>query len=262
MHEKGKAVSYLPWKPELTLEELDRHLENAYRRLAGAIGFTLSQDRVNTNSLKTAAGQALETGLDTAGPWFLKIGRGVLEMGGYRPAGGVSLKDISAEILREFFAEGNTAYQLAKAALYADAASHFHTQGISEQVSLPILQAADASFTFPSRDAFTQEALPLIGQGPSPAAMASMAGVAAFVAVIVVTRAAVLGLLVGVLAAGVAYYMARGRLRSRAERLLFLLPKNLYSLLVTGLNANARRYEAVVNAGLEKLAGQGSENPE
>ena len=246
-------MPYSPWKSELTLEELDTHLENAYRRLAGVIGFNLNQDRGNTNLLKDSASQALEAGLDTPGPWFLKLGRGVLELGGYRPAGGVSLKDVSAEVMREFFSEGNTAYQLAKAALYADAARYMREQGIAEHLSQSILKAADDSFVLPSKDAFTQVALPLIGEGPSPATVSALAGIGGFAITIVAVRAAVLGALVGVLAAGVVYYMARGRLRARAERLLHRLPKNLYSLLVTGLKSNARRYEDVVNAGLEKL---------
>lgn len=241
-----------PWNSDVSLEDLDTRMENAFRRVSGSIGFSLSRDRGNTSLLKDVTAQAFETGMDSSGPWFLRVGRGALEFGGFRPGAGVSLKDISGEILHEFFAEGNAAYQVVKTTLYTDALRHIREQGETGH-SLAILEAAEAGFSFPSKDAFTREALPLVGQGLSPAGQAFLAGGAATAAMVMLIRAPIPALFVGAIAAGVAYYMARARYRRKAEELLRRLPKRLYDLLRGGLKTNISRYEEVVNTGLAGL---------
>ncbi len=242
-----------PWTPDIDTTELDTRVEHAFKRVSGTIGFSLSRDRSNTNLLRDAAAQAFESGLATPGPWFLRVGQGALELGGYRPGAGVSPKDVGGEVLREFFAEGNAAYQVVRAALYAGALSHFQAQGVADEHSRPILAAAEEAFTLPDKEAFTQEALPFVSQWIRPHVLALAVGGLTAVALIVLIRAAVPGLLLGLAVAGGVYYFARARQRSRIEELLRRLPKRLYDLMHTGLKANIRRYVEIVNTGLSAL---------
>lgn len=240
------------WMPVFDSKDLDDRLENAFRRVAGSIGFALDRDRCNTMTLKNTAADAMDAGLE-GGPLFMRLGRGLMELGSYSPGAHLSLQDIAGEILREFYAEGTAAYQAAKSALYAGALRHTRNCGLSEEESRPILDSAEAAFSPPSKDAFTQQAMLLVRQPLSLVSQAFLGAGAGFILCIMLVRLPHLAAIGAAIAGGITYYICRNRLRARSEGLLRQLPRQLYDLLHTGLNTNTRRYADTVNAALKTL---------
>ena len=80
------------WAPIFDSKDLDARLENAFRRVAGSIGFALDRDRCNTMTLKNTAADAMDAGLE-GGPLFMRLGRGLMELGSYTPGAHLSLQD-------------------------------------------------------------------------------------------------------------------------------------------------------------------------
>ena len=68
-------------------------------------------------------------------------------------------------------------------------------------------------------------------------------------------RSPVLAGLIGICAAGLAYYYFRTKRRNRAETMLNMLPRRLYDILQGTLKTNVRRYSEAVNAALAVNAG-------
>ena len=238
------------WTPVFTLDEFDKRMENAFRRVSGSIGFDISVDRGDTRVLKERAAQAFESGMDSAGPLFMRFGKSALDIAAYSPKGTVNLHDCAGEVLLEFFEEGNAAYQAAKASLYADALVHLEEFGFDAEHCKSILANADASFAPPSKEAFTRQGASFCKEGATPSMQAALGGGAVFAAIILLMRSPVVASLLGVLAAGAMYYFARSNHRAKAERLARNLPKRLYQLLLSGLNTNVKRYADTVNAAI------------
>jgi hypothetical protein len=253
MHTEPDAVEPVLWSSRLSLAELDARLENAMRRVSGSIGADISYDRGRMNAMKDAAARALEAGQESAGPLFMRMGKGALEAGAFTVGRAVDLKAVAGEIMAEFHTEGTAAFQAARAALYTEALSHLRGLGLAEDHCKNVLEAAEATFIVPDKEAFTREALPLVSQFASPATQAAAAGLAGLLCCTLLTRMPPLGVIGGLVLGGGAYYLARGRLRGRAEQLLRQLPRILYHLLAAGLKSNIRRYEETVNAASKAL---------
>jgi hypothetical protein len=241
------------WKAQLSLADLDMRLENAMRRVSGSIGFDISHDRGRMRTLQETAARALETGMESGGPWFMRVGKGALDVGTFSLGQGLKLKDVGAEILSEFHTEGTAAFQAAKAALYADALVHMQGQEVDEECRKAALSAADGTFNLPAEDAFTREALPLIRQTATPATQAGIGALAGVAGLVLLTRMPHLAVIGGLVIDGAVYQLTRGQLRARSEQLLRQLPRKLYHVLATELKANVRRYEETVNAALKML---------
>jgi len=253
MPTESAAAKPVFWSSKLGLSELDNRLENAMRRVSGSVGADLSYDRGRMRVMKDSAARALQTGMDSAGPWFMRMGQGALEAGAFTLGRAVDLKAVAGEIMTEFHTEGMAAFQAAHTALYTEAQSHLLGQGLVEDHCNRVLAAAEETFSVPDQNAFTHEALPLVRQFATPATQAAVAGMVGLVGCVVLTRAIPLGVIGGLILGAAAYYLARGRLRGRAEMLLRQLPEKLYRLLATGLTSNIRRYEETVNAALKAL---------
>jgi hypothetical protein len=253
VHTEPGAAKPVLWESRLSLSELDERLENAMRRVSAGIGADISFDRGRMRAMQDAAARALEAGMDSAGPWFMRLGRGAFEAGAFTLGNSVDLKAMAGEIMAEFHTEGTAAFQSARAALYTGAMSHLRGQGFAEDHCKTVLAAAEATFAAPDADAFTREALPLVSGFATPAVQAAVAGLGGLVCCVLLTRALPLGVIGGLALGGAAYYLARGRLRGRAELLLQQLPRKLYHLLAAGLKANISRYEETVNAALKAL---------
>ena len=240
------------WEPRFSGDDFNQRMENAFRRASGQIGFELSRDRGNTRALRERATAALDSGLDAGRrvPLFIRMGKGALDITGYKPSGTIDLKGCAGEILREFYEEGRAAYHAAAAALHAEAREYLRDRGCSDAECTAVLSSAESSFASPDKDAFSDAARDLCQETFSPATLAILAGAVVFVPVVVVMRSPVIGVLLGLCATGVAYYLIRGKRRTRVETLAHVLPRRLYDLLQGGLNANVRRYAEVVNAAM------------
>lgn len=246
------------WMPALDTSLLDERADNAIRRVSGSIGLDISVDKGRMRTLKETAAQALEAGVDSVGPLFMRIGQGVFEAGVCKIGQSLDPKEVGAEILCEFHAEAVAAFQAAKAALATEALAFMNARGMGEAVTQAAITAADGVFAAPDKELFTREALPFIKTVATPSTQAFIGGLAGFACVFALIRSPHLGIFTGVLAGGGAYYLARRRVRRRCESLLRQLPRNLYQMLATEWNANIRRYAETVNAA---LAAAGEKNP-
>ena len=253
MHTNPNAVNAVVWSSNLSLSELDKRLENAMRRVSGSIGADLSLDKARMRVMKDSAARALEAGMESSGPLFMRMGRGALEAGTFPVGRAVDLKAIAGEIMGEFLGEGTAAFQTTRATLYTKAMSHLRDQGFAEDHCNNVLAAAETTFAVPDKEAFTREALPLVSQFATPVTQALVAGMGACLCCTLLTRMLPLGIIGGLILGGTAYYLARGRLRGRAELLLRQLPRKLYHMLAADLKTNIRRYEDTVNAALKAL---------
>lgn len=241
----------MEWKPSLDTGILDERMDNAVRRVSGSVGLDISFEKGRMRILKETAGDALDAGLGTAGPLFMKMGRGAFEAGLVKIGESLNPKDVGAEILSEFHAESSGAFQAGRAALHAEALTFLKRRGMDEERCRGILAAADGAFAAPDKDRFTKVGLPFVKTVAAPFTQAVLGGIAGFLCVFLLTRVPHLGFFSGVIVGGAAYYLARSRVRKRCELILRLLPRNLYDMLATEWNASIRRYAETVNAGLD-----------
>jgi hypothetical protein len=239
----------MEWQPAVTTELLDKRLDNALRRAAGSIGFDISMDRGRMRTLTETAESALNAGLQTPGPLFMRVGSGLFAAGGMKMGESLDPGEAVAEILYEFHTEAVAAFQTLKTSLYADALAHMQGGNLNESHRAAVLAAADNDFAAPEKEQFTKVGLPFIKTGMPPSTQAILGGIAGFVCALLLTRAPIAGLLAGAAAGVGAYSFARRRIRRKCERLLWALPRNLYSMLATDWNAGIRRYADIVNAG-------------
>lgn len=244
---------YDKWIPESVREELDKRMENAFRRVSGSIGYDISFDGGRSRALKDTASDVLKTGMESVGPMFLRMGRGLYEAKGLKTGPGLSLREIAGEILKEFFDEGSTAFQVGRNSLYADALRHVRGLGVDADHAKAVLSAADGTFVMPSREEFTQAAMPLCSQSFAPSTLAIVGAVAGFAPAVFLLRAPVLAVIGALAVGGLGFYIGRGRQRSAAAAMIQRLPRILYDLLLSGLNANTSRYADTVNSALKKL---------
>ena len=91
-----------PWKLDCPCKELDEHLENAFKRVAGIIGHKMQQDRMNLKVLSGSALDIVDMNLAPTEPFFMRIGRSVATAASYRPKGTIDLKELAAEVLNEW----------------------------------------------------------------------------------------------------------------------------------------------------------------
>ncbi|SBW11181.1 hypothetical protein KL86DPRO_70199 [uncultured delta proteobacterium] len=242
------------WNPGLDTAILDERMDNAMRRASGSIGLDIAMDKGRMRTLKDTAASALEAGLGSAGPLFMRVGRGVFEAGFCKVGESMDPKEVAAEIMREFYTETAAAFQAAKAALATDALAHMQRCGLGEAQCNALLSAADGAFSVPDKELFSREGLPFIKTIATPSTQAFIGGIAGFAVVFGLIRSPHLGIFTGVLTGGGAYYLARRRVRRKCEETLLQLPRNLYQMLATEWNANIRCYAETVNAGLALTA--------
>ncbi len=247
------------WVPEIDAAILDDRMDNAMRRVSGSVGLDISMDKGRMRALKETAGQALESGVNSAGPLFMRVGRGVLDAGLCKIGQSLDPKEVGAEILYEFHTEAVAAFQAARAALSAGALAFMRERGLGETHCQAVLAAADGVFAVPDKEKFTRVGLPFVKTIAAPSTQAFVGGLAGFAVVFGLIRSPHVAVFTGVLAGGGAYYLARRRVRARCETLLRLLPRNLYDMLATEWNAAIRRYAETVNAGLAGPHGSGGE---
>ena len=118
-----------------------------------------------------------------------------------------------------------------------------------------VRDAADASFSLPGKAAFPTAGLEFWAEAVSPVTLAVLAGGAGFAPVLMLLRSPVLAGLIGICAAGLAYYYFRTKRRNRAETMLNMLPRRLYDILQGTLKTNVRRYSEAVNDALAVNSG-------
>ena len=238
------------WTPRLDTSILDQSMDNAMRRVSGSIGLDISMDKGRMRTLKDTAASALETGMSSPGPLFMRLGQGVFEAGFCRIGDSLDPKEVGAEILHEFYTEATAAFQAARAALSAEASAFLREKGADDTLAQRAIAAADAAFAPPDKEMFTKIGLPFVKTIATPSTQALVGGLAGLALAIALIRSPHLGIFTGVLAGGGAYYLARRRMRQRCENILRQLPRTLYDMLATEWNANIRRYAETVNAGL------------
>lgn len=236
-----------PWKLDKPLQELDEHLENAFKRVAGIIGYQMGQDRLNTDSLSGSAKRIIDINSYSDEPFFMRIGRSVGTAVTYRPKGTISLKELGAEVLNEFFNEATGAFQSARVRLHEQAEAWLQGQGLAEDKRRAILSAADDSLLPPPREEMTRAAMPYVQQLITPGSLAIIGGFGGFGLVIATIRHPVLAAFGAVIGAGLTYYLSRGRLRTRAQKLLTNLPQDIYNLLKRAAISNQTRYQDIIN---------------
>ncbi|MDR2946475.1 MAG: hypothetical protein LBV79_06995 [Candidatus Adiutrix sp.] len=234
------------WQLENPLKELDERLENAYKRASGLAGLKLGRDRLNMDALSGSAGQILD--INTSGePFFMRIGRSVGAVAGYRPKDELSLKELAAEVLGEFHGEAAGAFQEARARMFRESSAWLTEHGLDDERRQQLLSAAEEAFLPPSREDMTRAALPYVGQMARPGTWAGFGGLAGFGLMIFTLRHPIFLALGAAAGAGLSYYLARGRTRARAQTLMLKLPQDLYNLLRRDLIANQTRYQEIVN---------------
>lgn len=246
-------AAYTDWKAENITAELDTRLDNAFKRVSGSIGYDISYDGGRSKAMRDTVSSVVQAGMDTPGPLFLRLGSGLLEGNGLNIGSGVSPRDVAAEIMQEFYSEGNAAFQTVKAAFYASAAQHLKSSGLEADARENILAAAGSAFSAPVKDEFMLAAKPLCEQALSPSSILCIGGVLGFILPLVLIRVphiAVAGALIG---AGLGYYMGRNRQRVVAARVAQRLPRILYDLLQRKLLSNSAKYENIVNSSATKL---------
>ncbi len=236
-----------PWKLDEPFKELDAHLENAYKRVAGIVGFKMNQDRINLEALAGSARDIVDWNVAPTEPFFMRLGRSVHSVATYRPKGTLSLKELAAEVLDEFYREGTGAFQAVRVRLHGGAAAWLQDLGLSEERRRAVLAAAEDSLLPPSREEMTRQAMPFVQETVTPGTLAIVGGFAGFGLVIATLRHPLLAAVGAGGGAALAYYLARNRLRTRAQTLLTKLPQELYSLLRQSTVANQTRYQDIIN---------------
>ena len=240
------------WKPDLDTAILDERMDNAMRRASGSIGLDIALDKGRMRALQNTASKALEAGMSSGGPLFMRIGQGLFEAGLCKIGEALDPKEIASEILREFYVEAMAAFLAGKAALSADALDHMKCQGLDDTYCQAILTAADGVFSAPDKDMYTKTGFPFVKTIATPSTQALVGGLAGFAAVFGLIRSPHLGVFTGVLVGGSAYYLARRRVRRKCEETLRMLPRDLYQMLATEWNAGIHRYAETVNAGIAR----------
>lgn len=239
------------WKIQTTVKELDEHLENAYKRISGLVGFNLGRDRMNLEALSESAKDVLDN-LAAPGPLFMRIGGGLGAAAGCRPKTDLSLKEMAAEILNEFYSEATGAYQAARLRLRNEAEAWLKSRGVDEDSRRAALAAADDSLISPSREDMTRAAVGYVKELVSPGTAGIVGGFCGFGLVIATLRHPVIAVLGAVIGAAVLYYLVRKHLRSKTGLLLTRLPQDLYTLLKRAFIVNQERYEEIINKAAER----------
>jgi len=235
------------WKLDCPCQELDEHLENAFKRVAGIIGHKMQQDRMNLQVLSGSARDIVDMNVAPTEPFFMRIGRSVATAASYRPKGAIDLKELAAELLNEFYSEATGAFQATRVRLREQAGTWLADQNVTEDQRRAILGAADDSLLPPSREDMTRAALPYIKQSITPGTLAIIGGFGGFGLIIATIRHPVLAFLGAAAGAGLAYYFGRSRLRTKAQTLLTRLPQDIYSILKQATISNQTRYQEIVN---------------
>ena len=240
------------WQLENPLRELDEHLGNAYKRVSGLIGFKLGQDRLNLDALSGSARDIMETNFSAAMPGFMRLGRSITSAITYRPDHELSLKEMAAEILSEFYNEALGAFQANRLRLN-DGARAF-LQDVPEERRGAILAAAEETFRLPAKEDMMREAEPLVKEGITPGTAACLGLFAGLGLGLAVFRHPLFGGIGAVIGMALAYYLIRSRMRGKAQNLLGLLPQRLYSQLRGALVANQTRYQEIVNSSHQQFS--------
>lgn len=239
------------WKSSSTVKDLDEHLENAYKRVSGIVGFKLGQDRMNLETISESAKNVLEN-LATPGPLFMRIGGGLGAAADCRPKTELSLKELAAEVLNEFFSEATGAFQAARLRLHNEADDWLKSRGVEENVRKAALTAADESLLGPSREDMTRAALAYVQEGINPGTAGIVGGFGGFGLIVATLRHPVLAIAGAVLGAGILYYLARKRLRVKTMTLLTRLPQDIYKIFRSLFIANQERYQDIISQAAEK----------
>lgn len=240
------------WHPEIDLKILDQHLELAFKRVCGVVGSKMFTDSDASFTFKEAASNVFTSARDReSGPFFMGLGQGILkEICSWKAKKAVSLKELAAEILGEFYEASQTAFETTRLRLH-DQAEIYLTENISglDQVRRKrILAAADKTFLPPSREEMTKAALPYVHQFMTPATMAGLAcGLGIIVLFFTLRHPLVVGIGNLLIGAGV-YWYGRDLVCNRAAKLLETLPKNLYDMIRQTLVENHNNYRDMVNA--------------
>ena len=240
------------WKLTTPLAELDEHLSNAYKRIEGIVGFKLGQDRINLDALSSSAREIVNTHLYPEEPFFMRVGRSISTAASYRPKNELSLKELAAEILSEFYNEGTGAYQAVKSRLYDEAGSWLKSRGVDDERRRAALKAAEDSFLPPAKEDMTRQALPHVKQIATPGTLSCIGIFVGLALGIAAMKHPVAGGISGLICGALTYYLARKHLRTKAGALMIKLPQDLYSLLRLNLISNQTRYEEIVNNAAER----------
>ena len=236
-----------PWKPVDPFRELDEHLENAYKRVAGVLGFKMGQDRLNLDALSGTARNILDIGTDRSEPFFMRVGQSLGAAVSYRPKDELSLKELAAEVLEEFHREALGAYQELRVRLRDQAGAWLNGRAAEPERCQALLAAADGAWLPPAKEEMFRSAQAYVAERVSPGTLAICGGFAGFGLVIATLRHPVLAAIGAVGGAAILYYLARRRNRAKAQALLTRLPQELYNCLRRGLSANVSRYEEIIN---------------
>lgn len=240
-----------PWQAESNLSELDSRLENAFKRVSGLVGFRVGQDRMNTDALSSTASSMVDGFLE-CGPMFMRVGQSISQAAGYRPKGQISLQEIAADVLTEFYNEGVAAFQAAKIALHASAEKYLTERGLDEASRHAILDSVDKSFMEPSREEMTLAAMPYVKVLATPGTVACIGLIAGMALGLLALRHPLFMAIGGLIVSGVSYSIARSKLRDKASTLLARLPRDIYTLLRQTLISNESRYTELINQSLSK----------
>ena len=239
------------WQLDAPLKEFDEHMENAYKRVAGIAGFKMGQDRLNLDALSGSARHIMDINLNSGEPFFMRIGRSVGTAATYRPKAELSLKELAAEVLGEFHNEAVGAFQDVKVRMFRQSSDWLKERGLDDERRRSLLTAAEESFLPPSREDMTREALPYVRQLATPGTLAALGGFAGFGLMIFTLRHPLFLAIGAAGGAGLAYYLARGRLRAKARDLMVRLPQDLYNLLRRNLVSNQTRYQEIISRAAE-----------
>ncbi len=242
-------MSKEPWKLSAPLDDLNGQMENAYKRVSGLIGFKMSRDRLNLEALSGSAASLVDISLDRSEPFFMRLGRGLNSAVTYRPKHALSLKELAAEVLEEFYREATGAFQATKIRLRDEAEAWLKSQGVEDERRRCVLDAAGETFLPPSKEEMMREALPYVVQRISPGTAATVGGFGGFGLFLALLRHPVMGLIGAVAGAALLYYLTRNRGLKLALKLLSGLPQDLFNCLRRSLVANISRYEEIINAG-------------
>lgn len=235
------------WQLESPFKELDEHLENAYKRVAGLADFKLGQDRLNRDALSSSARQIMDITCNSGEPFFMRIGRSVGTAASYRPRHGISLKELAAEVLGEFHNEAVGAFSDVKLRLYNESSAWLKAQGLDDERRQAALTAAAESFLPPPREEMTRAALPYVNEGWAPSTWAGLGTFAGALAMLFTLRHPLFLAIGAGGGAGLCYYLARGRMATKAQTLMVALPQDTYNLIRRALVSNQTRYQEIVN---------------
>lgn len=238
------------WTPSLDTRILDDRMDNAMRRASGSVGMDISFDKGRMRTLKETAADAVDAGMASVGPLFMRVGQGLFEAGACKIGDSMNPKHVGGEILAEFFAESNAAFQVGKAALHKEAQEFLEKRGVPEAQRAALLAAADAAFMAPDKEMFTKVGLPFVKSVAAPSTQAIVGGLGGFLCFFLLLRSPHLAFFSGVLVGGGSYYLSRSRIRKRCEDLLRHLPRHIYEMLASEWNAGIRRFAETINAGL------------